>query len=194
MLVDKIDLYLSVGKLKIIKRAIYGHILIKNLYIWLYNAILLSMKCIYCTGKKTEVINSRPIAKKTTVWRRRSCISCGKTFTTKENALADNLFVVKRNGKRERFIYEKLFISIFMAIRTKRNTDNGSNAKLAKKISEELIEAILHAPGQEKNITTSALIAATYLKLKKFGKLYADHYLYYSDFRLQVAMKDKLVK
>lgn len=151
------------------------------------------MKCLYCAKRKTAVTNSREVKGGTVTWRRRTCLSCGKTFTTKESAVADNLFVIKRNGSRQRFVYEKLFASIFAALHTKKNSDNGDNAKRAKKLSAHVIEKVYGNSFGNKDVRTSALIILIYKELKKSGQLYADHYIYYSDFRLQTAMKEKLV-
>ena len=40
------------------------------------------MKCIYCGGPKTKVIDTRPSENK--IWRRRECLDCTKRFTTYE--------------------------------------------------------------------------------------------------------------
>jgi transcriptional regulator NrdR family protein len=147
------------------------------------------MKCLYCKSKKTEVSNSRTV--KNGVWRRRRCVSCGALFTTRETALADNLFVIKKNSKRQRFMYEKVFISIFSALNTKQNSDNGTNAKHAKAITESVIKKIIEHQGKE--VSTKMIIVMVYCELKKQGRLYADHYAYYSEYRLQIAIKEGLI-
>jgi transcriptional regulator NrdR family protein len=126
-------------------------------------------------------------------WRRRHCLSCGAVFTTHETALADNLFVVKKNKRRQRFMYEKTFISIFSALNTKKNNDNGTNAKLAKEITLSVIRKIIQEQKQGRIISTRLLIITIYKELKKRGRLFADHYIYYSEYRLQTALAEKLI-
>jgi transcriptional regulator NrdR family protein len=118
---------------------------------------------------------------------------CRDTFTTKESAFADNLFIIKRNKSRERLIYEKLFISIFVSLNTKKGGDNGTNALLAKKITERIIQKVLMLPAAHSNVPTSLLISLVYSELRKIGKSFADHYMYYSEYRQQVARKMGLI-
>jgi len=143
------------------------------------------MKCIYCANRKTEVINSRGIKGGTLTWRRRRCPNCAKIFTTKESGIADNLFVIKRNGSRQRFIYEKLFVSIFTVVNAGKYRDNGNDAKLAKKISARILKK-LFAAAEGKDIKSKILIALAYDELKKVHRSYADRYITYSDYRLKV--------
>ncbi len=144
------------------------------------------MKCVYCLQKKTEVANSREIKGGLITWRRRYCPSCKKVFTTKESAMADNLFVLKRNGSRQRFVYEKLFVSIFTVINIGKNKDNGNDAKLAKKISQKIMKK-LFAASLNKNIASKTIIELACAELKKTGAAYADRYISYSDYRIKIA-------
>jgi len=145
------------------------------------------MKCIYCNQEKSEVINSRGIKGNSMVWRRRSCLNCKKIFTTKESPIADNLFVLKRNGSRQRFIYEKIFTSIFKVINTGKNRDSGDDAKLAKKISEHVIEK-LFSISNNRVVSSKSIIELVYKELKKINLSFADIYIAYSDYRIGVAL------
>ncbi len=66
------------------------------------------MKCPYCKSTQSEVIETRDNEDLGTIRRRRSCLSCGKRFTTYERVENVNLFVIKRDGRREQFDREKL--------------------------------------------------------------------------------------
>lgn len=145
------------------------------------------MKCLYCHKAGTDVVNSRVIKNGIGVWRRRCCIHCKKTFTTKETAIADNLFVLKRNGSRQRFIYEKLFASIFRVINTGKNRDSGDDAKLSKKIAEIIISK-LYGYANEKDIESKKIIELVYSELKKINLSFGDMYIAYSDYRIKVAL------
>jgi transcriptional regulator NrdR family protein len=151
------------------------------------------MKYIYCSHNKTGVTNSREIKKGILTWRRRHCQNCKETFTTKETPLADNLFVIKRNGTRQRFSYEKLFVSVFTVLNNKKGSDNGDDAKTSKDISENIINDIISRPKKGKNIFISELIATTYTRLKEISTAYADHYIYYSSHRREAGIKAGLI-
>lgn len=144
------------------------------------------MRCIYCSAKTTEVSNSRKVKSGSIVWRRRSCQSCDSLFTTKESAGADNLFIVKRSHTRQRFVPEKLFASLFVAINTRKNRDNGDDAKLAKKLTDEIINILFRTLGSKRDVKSATLILASYSALKKINQSFADHYLYYSDYRMNI--------
>lgn len=151
------------------------------------------MKCIYCTHKETDVVNSREVKKGSMIWRRRACGACGRVFTTRETARGDNAFVIKRNGARQRFMYEKVFASIFAVLSVRKDRDNGDNAALAKRLSERVLDGIAPMLGETNEVPTGEIIALVYKELKPVSKVLADYYLHYSDYRLQIAVARGLV-
>lgn len=52
------------------------------------------MFCIKCHSPNTKVTNSRPHKKRASIWRRRSCSSCGAIFTTSETVATEGLLRV----------------------------------------------------------------------------------------------------
>jgi transcriptional repressor NrdR len=64
------------------------------------------MKCPYCQGNDTRVIDTREASGG--VRRRRECKGCEKRFTTYEHVAPSNPMVVKRDGRREEFDRAKL--------------------------------------------------------------------------------------
>lgn len=66
------------------------------------------MKCPYCGTKQTEVVETRDSEELATIRRRRSCLSCSRRFTTYERTEMVNLYVLKKDGRREQFDREKL--------------------------------------------------------------------------------------
>ena len=139
------------------------------------------MKCIYCSYKKTDVINSRKTKSGTMVWRRRECPSCKEIFTTREGTFLDNLFIIKRNGKRQRFVYEKLFTSIFVALDAGKERDNGIQAVLAKENAYLTVDAMRDM--HKKTIRTEDIIRIVYALLKRKNEHVADSYRFYSAYR-----------
>lgn len=63
------------------------------------------MKCIFC-AKETKVTDKRESPEGTR--RRRECLKCKKRFTTYEKPADSDIFIVKKDGRRERFLKEKL--------------------------------------------------------------------------------------
>lgn len=68
----------------------------------------LQMKCRYCLGTESRVVDSRPTEDGTAIRRRRECSNCGKRFTTYEKIEDIPISVVKRDGTREAFNSEKI--------------------------------------------------------------------------------------
>ena len=56
----------------------------------------LQMKCRYCLGTESRVVDSRPTEDGTAIRRRRECSNCGKRFTTYEKIEDIPISVVKR--------------------------------------------------------------------------------------------------
>jgi len=70
------------------------------------------MKCPLCGNGDTGVVDSRLTGD--SVWRRRECPKCKRRFTTYERAELE-IFVVKKDGRREPYKKEKLMTGILKA-------------------------------------------------------------------------------
>lgn len=66
------------------------------------------MKCPYCGNNQTEVVETRDNEELETIRRRRACVKCGKRFTTYERIENVDLYVIKKDGRRELFNRDKL--------------------------------------------------------------------------------------
>jgi len=73
------------------------------------------MKCPKCGNDDDKVLDSRTAKDGSAIRRRRECLKCSYRFTTHEEIDRDELFVVKRDGRREAFNREKLEKSIRIA-------------------------------------------------------------------------------
>ena len=73
------------------------------------------MKCIYCDGLDSKVVDSRPVDDGHAIRRRRECLVCGKRFTTYEKVETIPVLVVKKDGSREAFDIEKIKRGIIRA-------------------------------------------------------------------------------
>lgn len=75
----------------------------------------IGMHCPYCGNKQSEVVETRESADMDTIRRRRSCLTCGKRFTTYERIENVQLIVIKKDSRREQFGREKLKTGLLKA-------------------------------------------------------------------------------
>ena len=101
------------------------------------------MKCPFCKGEDTQVVDTRESEEGDSIRRRRRCLSCDKRFTTYEIVELRMPQVVKQNGMRSEFDEEKLRTSFKRALHK-------------RPVSAELVDAAidhvtqkLHALGEK---------------------------------------------
>ncbi len=73
------------------------------------------MKCIYCGGEESKVLDSRNSDETNSIRRRRECLVCGRRFTTYETIETTPILVIKNDGSRQSFSAEKLKAGIIKA-------------------------------------------------------------------------------
>jgi transcriptional repressor NrdR len=66
------------------------------------------MRCPACQHEDTKVLDSRPVSDGLAIRRRRECIKCGTRFSTHEEMEILDLMVVKRDGRSEGYMREKI--------------------------------------------------------------------------------------
>ena len=93
------------------------------------------MNCPHCGGQESKVIDSRSLDEG--VRRRRQCITCSARFTTYERIQHHDIFVIKKDGRREEFNRDKLLSGIRKACE-KRPLPTGAIDKLIDTIEVEL--------------------------------------------------------
>ena len=64
------------------------------------------MDCPYCSHTKFRVTDKRPSP--SGIRRRRECLKCKKRFTTYEKVERGEFYIIKKDGKREKFEKKKL--------------------------------------------------------------------------------------
>ncbi len=96
------------------------------------------MKCPKCGCQDDKVIDSRTSREGDVIRRRRECLNCAHRYTTYEQVEKDALFVVKRDGRREKFDRTKLLKGIEIACQK-------------RPVSLEQIEALVNAIHDEIN-------------------------------------------
>lgn len=96
------------------------------------------MNCPYCGNQESRVIDSRSLDGG--VRRRRRCLACNARFTTQERVQPHDIFVIKKDGRREEFSRDKLLLGIRKACE-KRPLPTGAIDKLVDAIEAELYKA-----------------------------------------------------
>jgi len=119
------------------------------------------MLCPYCGNDETKVTDKRDSKDETR--RRRECLKCGKRFTTYEKIQEVEIFVIKKDGRREAFSREKLKSGIIKACE-KRNISLEKIELAINQIEEKL--------KQHGNEVSSKIIGELVMRqLKKLDKI-----------------------
>jgi transcriptional repressor NrdR len=90
------------------------------------------MRCPYCRNSDSRVVDSRESDEGQVIRRRRSCLECGRRFTTLEEA---TLAVVKRSGVTEPFSRLKVVNGVRRACQG-RPVDEDALAQLAQTVED----------------------------------------------------------
>jgi len=147
------------------------------------------MKCPFCGFTKDRVINSREIKGGVKVRRRRICLRCKKRYTTYEEIILKPLFVIKKDGRREKFNREKLFIGIQKACEKRPVSINKIN-KIVEDIENQLRQKY------ENEVSSKEIGKIVLKKLKKIDKIayirFASVYREFKDIKQFLDLIEKL--
>jgi transcriptional repressor NrdR len=122
------------------------------------------MRCPFCHGEDTQVMDTRVSEEGDTTRRRRRCTSCDKRFTTYERAELTFPAIVKKNGSRVEYSHEKLASSLKLALR-KRPVSSDLVDEAIASIEEKLV-----ATG-EKEIASDRIGELVMRELKRLDKV-----------------------
>jgi transcriptional repressor NrdR len=95
------------------------------------------MICPFCSNERTRVVDKREIGSGTVTRRRRECLECGKRFTTYERVEALDLYIIKKDGRREPYDRQKLRMGMLKACEKRPISQEAIN-KIIGKIENEL--------------------------------------------------------
>jgi len=93
------------------------------------------MECPYCLHGKSSVTDKRASPKG--IRRRRECLKCKKRFTTYEKIEKSDIYVIKKDNRREKFEREKLERGIERAFE-KRPISQEKIQKMINEIEEQI--------------------------------------------------------
>ncbi|MDO5026231.1 MAG: transcriptional regulator NrdR [Tissierellia bacterium] len=122
------------------------------------------MKCPFCGFQDSKVIDSRPTEDYSAIRRRRTCLSCGKRFTTYERYEDQSFVVIKKDLTREAFSRNKLLNGMIRSCE-KRPVPMSVLEKSVDEIEIELNHL------NQKEITTAYIGDLVMEKLKKIDKV-----------------------
>jgi transcriptional repressor NrdR len=97
------------------------------------------VNCPNCGRQESRVIDSRSVDEG--VRRRRRCLACNTRFTTYERVQPHDIFVIKKDGRREQFSRDKLLLGIRKACE-KRPLPTGAIDKFVDDIEAELYKMV----------------------------------------------------
>ncbi|MCL1964880.1 MAG: transcriptional regulator NrdR [Firmicutes bacterium] len=149
------------------------------------------MKCIYCNGTDSRVVDSRPTEEGNAIRRRRECESCGRRFTTYEKVEAVPLLVIKKDGSREAFDPEKIRRSIVKSIE-KRSVSMPEVDRLVREVEMQAYNAL------DQEITSMAIGEMVMEGLRKMDEVsyvrYASVHRQFREISSFMAELEKLLK
>ncbi len=94
------------------------------------------MRCTKCSSLDDKVIETRISREGDFIRRRRQCLNCGHRFTTYESIVPADIYVVKRDGRREEYQPNKLREGI-------------RSACWKRSVSEEDIDSLIQTIGEK---------------------------------------------
>ncbi|MDW7738713.1 MAG: transcriptional regulator NrdR [Bacillota bacterium] len=117
------------------------------------------MKCPYCGEPDTRVLDSRATQESSAIRRRRQCVSCNNRFTTMEKMEAEQIVVIKRDGRREIFDPAKILKGLLLAGQ-KRNIPLSCWEDVVENLEQELRSSYI------KEVTTDQIGDLVLAKLR----------------------------
>ncbi|MDQ3991555.1 MAG: transcriptional regulator NrdR [Actinomycetota bacterium] len=132
------------------------------------------MRCPWCGGTQTKVVDSRPADEGSAIRRRRECERCERRFTTFERSEAARLMVVKRDGTKEPYLREKLVSGVTKSL-TNRPVSPDQVQRLAERVEAKLRTKGPAVTSQEVGLEVlGALRTLDQVAYLRFASVYKD--------------------
>ena len=122
------------------------------------------MKCPFCGGEDTRVIDSRPADDNSSIRRRRACDACGKRFRTYEKVETIPLIVIKKDNNREQFDRGKIEAGVLRACH-KRPVSAQQITQLVDEVETEVFSS------EEKEVSSTDIGELVMRKLKDLDQV-----------------------
>jgi transcriptional repressor NrdR len=156
------------------------------------------MRCPFCGFLEDKVVDSRESKDGDSIRRRRECLVCGRRFTSYERIDEIPYMVVKKDGRREAFVRNKILAGLLRACEKRP-----ISAAQLESIVDDVEKQVQDSPDRE--LSTSEIGKAIMRRLKELDKVayvrFASVYLEFEDvsefmteLKYLVRSRDKLVK
>ena len=99
------------------------------------------MKCPFCGGYDSKVVDSRPTEDGERIRRRRECINCGKRFTTFEIVETTPIMVKKKDGSIQAFNRDKILNGMIKSCE-KRQVSIQDLEKAVERIEYKIVNSL----------------------------------------------------
>lgn len=123
------------------------------------------MHCPACDHQDTKVVDTRLATDGFSVRRRRECEKCGDRFSTLEEMEMGDVMVVKRNGRREAYVREKLSRGLKKALEKRPVTEEAFQRLLRH------IERDIRRIGKRGEMTSVEIGERVLRALRRFDKV-----------------------
>ena len=148
------------------------------------------MKCPFCGGQESKVVDSRHAEDGLGIRRRRECLQCEKRFTTYETVESLPMVVIKKDGSRQSFDRSKVLRGIQRSCE-KRPVPVADMERMATEIEQELQNNL------EREISTELVGEMVMDKLKKADEVayvrFASVYRQFKDINTFMSELNKLL-
>ena len=146
------------------------------------------MKCPFCSTPETKVVDSRMNQTADMTRRRRECLECGGRFTTYERIEEVMPNVIKKDGRREPFVREKIYSGIQKSCQKRpvetRQIENAVS-NIEKQIqSYGLKEIPAKSIGEMVMLTLAALDKVAYVRFASVYREFRDVEEFVADLHL----------
>ena len=144
------------------------------------------MNCPFCGHLNDKVIDSRESKEGDAIRRRRQCLGCERRFTTYERIDEVPYMVVKKDGRRERFVRQKVLQGLLKACE-KRPVSMGSLSELVDQVEARVSDSA------DREISTIDIGEMLMESLRLLDKIaYVRFASVYRDFQDEQAFFDEL--
>jgi len=123
------------------------------------------MRCPNCQNEDTKVLDSRPVEEGSAIRRRRECEKCGFRFSTYEEMEILDLYVLKKDGRKELYSREKMEKGIRRAFEKLPHTDD-TLKKLVSGIEQEI-----YKKAKDSEIKSTEIGEVLMKRIKKVDKV-----------------------
>jgi transcriptional repressor NrdR len=138
------------------------------------------MRCPKCGKDSDKVLETRVSKDASSIRRRRLCLECSYRYTTYESIIPADIYVIKKDGRREEFKPDKLMAGIKQAC-WKRQISDDVIDQLVTKVTDRVSEKV-NSMYEIKSQTIGELVMAELKELDEVAYVrFASVYRHFKD-------------